>query len=625
MAANPGLRRKQKKKRRLVVTLAVMALIGSVFGLRTMDVSLFMKKLRGIGVPVAETSVRGTIYDRNYRELAVSLARVSVFARMRELESIDKTVEELAPVLGMDGDELREKLRTDTMRTWLARDISEQQEEAIQALALPGINLHVEHSRYYPLKDVTAHLVGYVEDDIGFSGVEYYYDRLVQKMLARDNDDGFRGGVGQHLLLTVDLKIQELFETIAVQVVRERPEAKIGLYMMDAETGAIVAAVQEPSFNPNKHRVYSQHQLESMLTRPMVVPDTFKALLKESAAIQASFESYGRLKPWSISKDSTSLGAELRLWEKLGFSAGYPEDFGNSSERLNRSGGIFKVANPDERNFGTVPEFLSPLELMSGVSTLLNGGISVQPYLVEAIVSAEDGRELSLRNQQQESTGKGRNTIEPKVSDEIAGAVTALSKTNELGGALLSDVKRVSINRNSTFEYLDNELYLAAVPAKRASLVVLVTVQGGENVVEAQGEAEKLDLEQAISELLPRVAVLQQVGKSVADMAERGVDAGGNYPVQLRKEREVVRPILGGEEVEQRAQSVMPELTGFSLRKSLRLLQGKDCVIRVHGTGQVVAQDPAAGTPFSEAEECVLKLQRQEDVRLETLEQKLSE
>jgi len=625
MAARPGLRRKQKKKRRLVVTLIVLALIGGAAGLRLLDVSQLMQKLRGIGVPAAETAVRGTIYDRKYRELAVSLARVSVFARMRELESIDRVVDKLAPVLGMDGGELREKLRDDTMRTWLARDITQQQEDSIRALSLPGIHLHVEHSRYYPLKEVTAHLIGYVEDDIGLSGVEYYYDRLVQKMLARTVDDGFRGGVGQHLLLTIDLKIQNLFEKLAEQVSRQRQGAGVGIYLMDAETGAIVAAVQEPSFDPNKHRVYSQRELESMLTKPMVLPNKFKSLLKESAASQASFEGYGLVMPWSVSTAGSSLGAELRLWERLGFGASYPVDFGNSSETGNRSGGIFRVPDINEANFGTVPEFLSPLELLTGLSILLNGGTMVQPYLVEAIVSAEDGNELVVSHQPVEAGKSGQFALNPKVSDEIARGLKAAGTSHELGGVLLSDAKRVSINQDGEFEYLDNELYIAAVPAQRASLVVLMTVQGGGSGVQTGGQAEGPGLEQAISRLLPRIAVLQQVGKSVADMAERDDDATGNYPVQLRKEKEVVRPVLGGEEVEQRAQSVMPELTGFSLRKSLRLLQGKDCVIRVHGTGQVVAQQPAAGTPFSEIDECVLKLQRQEDVRLETLEQKMSE
>ena len=53
----------------------------------------------------------------------------------------------------------------------------------------------------------------------------------------------------------------------------------------------------------------------------------------------------------------------------------------------------------------------------------------------------------------------------------------------------------------------------------------------------------------------------------------------------------------------------MPDLRGLSLRKSLRLLKGTSVEIRVYGTGRVVAQTPAAGTPLTDVKECILTLQ----------------
>ena len=67
----------------------------------------------------------------------------------------------------------------------------------------------------------------------------------------------------------------------------------------------------------------------------------------------------------------------------------------------------------------------------------------------------------------------------------------------------------------------------------------------------------------------------------------------------------------------------MPQLQGLSLRRSLRLLQGAPCQIRVFGSGRIVKQEPAVGKTLNSSTQCVLTLQKAEEIELEKFEQRI--
>jgi cell division protein FtsI (penicillin-binding protein 3) len=628
MTQRPGLRRKQKKKPRLALTFVIIVVVGLVTGWQLFDLQSVVQRIRNVfstaaDVPLSGGTVRGTLYDRNYKEMAVSLERVSVYARSRELQSIDAAVSALAPALDVDAEQLAEKMRGEALRIWLVRNINQEQEDAVRRLGLPGIYLHKEYSRYYPLKDVAAHFVGFVQDDIGLAGIEYYYDRLVQKMLAKEDSSGYRGGAGQHLLLTIDLKIQTILEQFVGDLAEERQGYTIGAYAMDAGTGALVASVQNPSFDPNTYRVYSQEILGNLLVKPMLLPPVFRKILRDSAAIQNQYESRGQVHPWSISAQELSLGGELRLWDRLALGVDDPPDFHNSGSRAGEAPEYFLVQGQADNDFGTVSDSLSPLGLLSSFSSLINGGKKVEPYAVQTVVDAVSGHELELRSDP--AGGEAREVVHDEVSREISRLMAVLSTPNELGGGTIQGKVQASISTSEGFGYLGNEVYFTAVPFEHAQLAVLVTIQGGNRITPGKKHVQFTDPGLKMAEQLPRIAVLQQVGKSIVDIAEPGVGESGNYPIHLERLREAVRKSLEENLADDADVGEMPELVGLSLRKSLRLLQDKQCEIRVHGTGRVVAQEPAPGAPLAGVKECVVRLQQQEEVTLETLEEKLSD
>lgn len=627
MAKRPSLRKRQKKKRGLSIFLAIaaVAVLAGIWKV-TGDVGV-MEKMSAFLSSQSQLlehndTVRGTLYDRNYKKLAISLERVSIYARTREIKSVKDTAAGLASATGVDEGALLKKLKADDLRVWLVKDITQDQEDAVRQLNLPGIYLHKEHSRYYPQKLVAAHLIGFVQDDIGLAGAEFYYDRLVQKMLAEVDGGKHRIGAGQHVLLTLDLKVQAILESVVEQVVVGRQDPKVGAYAMDAGTGAIIAAVQYPSFNPNTYRIYSQQVLQNLLVEPMLLPPAYRKILKTSAEIQNQYESRGAVHPWSISAGNASLGSELRLWEKVGMGDGTPPDFGNSDKKRGAHSGFFIVPDQAGNDFGTVPEQLSPLALLTTMGSLLNGGSKKVPYLAQAVVDSVSGREYQLRPEAVEENNKA--VVSAEASREIANLVASLGVRDELGGVIIKDSVQVSTNSRAGYGYLKNELYLSTLPAERSELVILLTIQGGSRNIPMKPVEKVIDPMKAIGRVLPRVAVLQQVGKSIAGVAEPEQVENKNYPVGLDKLRDAVRKSLEDDLAVEHDPGNMPALVGLSLRKSLRLLQNSPCEIRVFGTGRVVAQTPAAGASLAGVKECVIRLQRQADVSLEALEEKLS-
>lgn len=627
MTIGTGLRKKQKKKRGLAVVLVIFVLIGIAASWRLFDVSGAVEKLKAYFSTAAirsgsGDSIRGTIYDRTYKEMAVSLPRVSVFARPREMQSVEAAAGALAPILGVDEDSLLEKLRGEELRIWLTRDISQKQEDAVRAAKLQGIYLHKEYSRYYPLKEVAAHLVGFVQDDIGLSGVEYYYDRLVQKMLGQSGSSEFRGSAGQNVLLTIDLKVQSILEKLVENIAAGRQNVRIGAYAMDAGSGALIASVQRPSFDPNRYRIYSQPLLENLLVRPMLLPPLYRTILRDSAAIQSQYESRGQVHPWSVSAQQLSLGSELRLWERLRFNAGVPQDFGNHESQSVKTTDYYVVTPPDTQDFGTVPESLSPLALLAAMSALTNGGGKVEPYVVQAVTDPASDDEFHLHPETH-----GRSSVEVisrESSKEISKMISTLGKASKLGGTILHDGIQVGVSNTDGFAHMSNDLYFAAVPTEQAELTVLLTIQGGNRQVQKENGESQADPAEELASVLPRIAVLQEVGKSIVDVAEPEEGKSGNYPMHLDRVREVVRSSLNQDD-ELADPGDMPDLVGLSLRKSLRLLQHATCRILIYGTGRVVTQQPASGTPLAGVKECVIRMQKQEDVSLEALEEKTSE
>src|SRR5690349_7405477 len=124
---------------------------------------------------------RGIIYDRNHRELAMSVDVDSVFAVPSEIPDQASTAAILGRVLGQSPSEILVRLKASRAFAWVARKLDSDIAARIRALNLKGIYFQKEPRRFYPKRELGAQVLGYVGmDDEGLSGIEREFDEQLR-------------------------------------------------------------------------------------------------------------------------------------------------------------------------------------------------------------------------------------------------------------------------------------------------------------------------------------------------------------------------------------------------------------------------------------------------------------
>jgi len=299
---------------RLYVVAMVLALTSSALVVRAVDLQVVRKDfyqeqgdqrfLRDIPIPVS----RGTIFDRNGEPLAVSTPVESIWANPSDvLENTDR-LPELAKALGLDEDDLKQKLvqRSEKEFVYLKRHLNPDDAKAILKLGIPGIASEREFRRYYPSGEVMAHVLGFTNiDDRGQEGLELAFDDWLagkpgMKRVIRDlhgevveNVELLREAQpGRDLTLSIDRRIQYLAYRELKAALAEHHASSGSMVILDVPTGEVLAMVNAPSFNPN-----SRNGVDPSLRRNRAVTDVVEpGSTMKAFTISAALES-GKWKP----------------------------------------------------------------------------------------------------------------------------------------------------------------------------------------------------------------------------------------------------------------------------------------------------------------------------------------
>jgi len=210
---------------------------------------------------------RGMIYDRNLRELAVSINLDSVFIDPALVEDRQSAANKLSEVLEEDPDNILKKLNNDKRFAWLARRIDARAANDIKRLSIKGIGFIKEPKRVYPNDTLASHVLGFVGlDDEGLEGIELLYDGYLTGTVGwiysiRDAKKREVHGYeyreippadGNDVVLTIDSVVQSFAEN-ALDSTFKKYNAKGGMIVvMDPYTGDILALANRPTFDPNK-------------------------------------------------------------------------------------------------------------------------------------------------------------------------------------------------------------------------------------------------------------------------------------------------------------------------------------------------------------------------------------
>ena len=208
---------------------------------------------------------RGTITDRNGRELAVSEVASTVYATPYLVKDPVGTAKRLAPLTHKSEKDLLEDLSDRTKGfVYLARKIDAGAGARIQKLKLPGIGVADDARRHYPENELASQVIGTVGiDNVGLSGVEQALNdtlkgsdgerRVVKDALgeAVSLDQIKSERAGGDLRLTIDASLQGQTEQVLGEVGQTfKPKAATAI-VMNPRDGEIYAMASWPRVNAN--------------------------------------------------------------------------------------------------------------------------------------------------------------------------------------------------------------------------------------------------------------------------------------------------------------------------------------------------------------------------------------
>ena len=473
---------------RLAIVAALFVGAWIAVGVRLVDVQAVRADEyaeRGLDQRIKEEELpaaRGTIFDRDGVELAVTMDAVTIFADPAVVEAPAAAARVLAPLVGLSEDDLIEKLSTDSRFVYIVRRIEREEAdrvlEVVESAGLQGIYFEKEPKRVYPAGALASQLIGFVrEDDLeGIEGLEYQYNDVLEGTAGRQvvERDPYRNPIpqghyvveppihGDDVVLTIDREIQHAVELALADVVSRSGAAAGTIVVLDVTTGEILAMASAPTFDPNHRANTEPSNYRNRAVADMYEPGSTLKIVTVSAALEEGIvapstsltlpatyvieldpkpkiytdvarRSEEEMTVSEIVARSSNIGT-ITIQEMLGNEAHhrYLSAFGlgkeSSGDLPGEASGLLRpVEEWCDTTCGPSTAIgyrvdVTVLQMAAVFATIGNDGVWIQPHVVAEIIHADGTRE----------------TFEP-VKRPVLSAATALTMQQLLRGVVESD------------------------------------------------------------------------------------------------------------------------------------------------------------------------------------------
>ena len=394
---------------------------------------------------------RGAILDRNGYPLATTVDAFDVYVDPRSWENdavARRGADVLAPLLNREPAELIAATRAQEQGDYLAaRALNGSVGLELLKLGPPGVKLVDRSDRFYPEGDLASGLLGFIgRDQVGLAGIEADFDQELGGTpgIVYVERDGLGNPLpfgrrlfdapapGGDLRLTIDRYLQRLVEEKLDEALEAHEATGGTIIVMDPRTGEILAMASRPSFNLSELDLEDRSQTE--LYRNRAVTDVYPpGSLMKTVTMAAAIDS-GLVTPESTYYDDGAAvmgGVTIRNWDlsahgtttateffQLSLNTGAvwlagllgPDRFYEYVQRFGfgesthvglggEAGGLVRT-NQDEgwcrcdlatNSFGQGIA-VTPLQLITAISALVNGGLLMRPYIVQEVAGPEDRR-----------------------------------------------------------------------------------------------------------------------------------------------------------------------------------------------------------------------------------------
>lgn len=381
---------------------------------------------------------RGVLYDRNLRELAMTVSVDSIYAVPSEVgdnKASDAAL--LARIVHTDPldhftqqPQILARLSASRNFAWVARKVDAETANRVKELNLKGIYTTKEFKRFYPNADLAAHVLGYVgTDDNGLGGLEQQFDEDLHgvpghELTAVDakrhvmESEQQQPQPGENLVLSIDSNIQYMAEQALDAQVRNVKAAHGTIVVQDPHTGQILALAVSPRFNPNDQHHMDADALQDLAVSNIYEPGSTFKLVTYSAAIDSAgvqptdtvdcqggamtmfgrtlhddkADHYGRISVKMALEKSSDVGAAKmalktgpeKFYEYMrGFGFGERSGIELPSETRGLLRPVRKWGATSILSLAIGQEVgVTPVQLVSMVSAIANGGTYLPPHIL---------------------------------------------------------------------------------------------------------------------------------------------------------------------------------------------------------------------------------------------------
>ena len=489
------------------------------------------------GVPVA--SKQGNIEDRQGNVLAMSVSTETVYAipaEVRQSGRAKEMAQTLSPLLGKSASEIEQHITKRTALEYIQKQVKPEVAAQIRALALPGIGTTEDSQRYYPFATLASHIIGFAGiDNQGLEGIELTRESELKGIAGSILQEFGANGIplpqaehqylapkqGNTVRLTIDKNIQffaerELQKLMAGQGINMNGQVpkSASILVMDPSTGEMLALASAPTFDPNHYQESDPSTRRNIAIQNGYEPGSTFKIVTLAAALE---EKKIKLQDHYFDKGSyTVLGKNVRCWkagghgdqtfmqvaenscnpgfiemgQRLGmdnfykylraFGFGQKTGIEMSGEALGILANKKKATALDlaTMSIGQTNN-VTPIQLLTAVSAVANGGTLMKPQLVKEIVGPS-GRVISpfkkeeIRRVIREDTSKLEREVLESVVTNGTGRRSFLPGYRVAGKT--GTAQKVVNGGYIQGEYIAS--FVAFAPADNPKLAMLAVIDG---------------------------------------------------------------------------------------------------------------------------------------------------
>jgi len=626
---------------RLVFALVILGMFATLVMARYVQLALASEK-SGEAID-GESGERGSIVDRNGRALAMDVPKynISIWRPSTKPATFKKETPELAAMIGVPAEQIEARYSDGSQNYfYLAKRLSAESirplKEAKKTGKFKGVQVDEISGRLYPEGSLASHLIGFTgEGNKGLDGIEVKYDSELSPKPRKSQDGTGRMLTssqkvprGDTVTLTIDANLQYLMEEIMSGAVKSNGAESAFALAMDVRTGEILAYVAEPRFDLNNYSTYSAEARRDLLSLFSYEPGsvfkifsmasvldmgaiTMKTVFNCDGAYRRTLPSgekivikdlgiYGPQTLAGVLAHSSNAGvgyasdrvSEIDLYDRLkSFGFGMKTGIGLSGES---TGSLREPETWSARSKPTIAigqeVMVTPLQMITAAAAVANGGLLLKPATVARIETA-DGEKVFVHEPQ-----VVRRVISEETSKAILSAMeTAASLEGTGWRAKVSDIRMAvktgtaqmidpKTRAYSDKDYIASTLGVFPADNPRIALYIAIVKPRGASYLGGQIAAP----------------VLRDAAEAVLSCID--VDRGKS-PTVVHENSVVLTA-----EPEAMVGTTMPDLSGFSKRSLLPLLERKDIRVVINGNGYVVSQEPPPGSAVEAGTRIVLTL-----------------